>query len=435
MLRTDAADALRDRQTEDGYLLPAYGDRSFDQLPATVADCLGVHGVPGDPLPDDVFEGVRTDAPVVLHVLVDGFGFEQWARHRNASLFLDRFTETARVSPLTSVFPSETAAALTSLHTGVVPARHGLLGWTQYLPEHDLVVKSLPFETPDGTPAGEFGAEAADLVADGLTPVYDRLLDAGVDASVLAPAGIPGSAYSRYAFGDAASAGYDGLDGPEGFTARLRETIDRAHANAPAYVWAYLPQVDGAAHEHGTRADAYGSTVGEVFRALGRVVESLDEATARETLLLVSADHGLLDMDPAANVDLLSDGRVERAVARDRRGEPLFSGGPRNCGLFAPDEAAMATLDAALSERTLPRLASAPDPTLDRALFGPDRSATFEARRGDLLVVARETGVWHRRTDVLDYRGLHGGLHPQEMLVPFAAARTDRLQGLGSDLL
>lgn len=435
MLRTDAADALRDRQTEDGYLLPAYGDRSFDQLPATVADLLGVGGVPGTPLPDDVFEGVRTDAPVVLHVLVDGFGFEQWGRHRNASLFLDRFTEYGRVSPLTSVFPSETAAALTSLHTGVAPARHGLLGWTQYLPDHDLVVQSLPLETPDGRAAAEFGVEAPDLVADGVTPMYDRLLDAGVHASVLGPEGIPDSAYGHFAFGDAERVAYDGLAGDGGFDARLRATVERAHARAPAYVYAYLPQVDGAAHEHGTRADEYASTVGEVFRALGRVIGGLDEATARETLLLVSADHGLLDMDTAASVDLLADPRVERAVGRDRRGEPLFSGSPRNLALFGRDADAVAALERAMADHAFARLASAPDPTLDRALFGPGTSATFESRRGDLLAVPREVGVWHDRTDVLDYAALHGGLHPSEMVVPFAAARADRLQDLGSGLL
>jgi hypothetical protein len=435
MLRTEAADALRDRRTEDDYLLPAYGERCFAQVPATVADLLGVGDVPGQPLPDDVFEGVRTDAPVVVHVLVDGFGFEQWARHRHAARFLDRFTGTARVSPLTSVYPSETAAALTSVHTGHPPAGHGLLGWDQYLPNRDLLVQPLPFATPDGTPADDLGVDPRELVDEAATPVYDRFPEAGVHAATVVPDDIRGSAYSRLTTGAATATGYDGLTGGGGLDRRLRAAVERAHERGPAYVYAYLPHVDAAAHEHGTRSEQCGATVGEVFRALGRVVTGLDGAAASETLLLVTADHGLLDTDPARNVDLLRDDRIGAAVGRDRRGEPLFCGGPRNLHLVGDGDGAVATLRDALADHGFDRLASEPDRPLDRALFGPDPSATFEARRGDLLVVPSDRAVWHGRSDSLDHLAAHGGLHPDEMVVPFAAARVDRLQESGVGML
>jgi predicted AlkP superfamily pyrophosphatase or phosphodiesterase len=92
-------------------------------------------------LPDDVFDGVR-DGGVenVVALLVDGFGYEDWKRNRASNPFLSALTEHGTVTPLTSVYSSETAAALTTNHTGVQPVEHGLLGWYQYSQEFDGLV-------------------------------------------------------------------------------------------------------------------------------------------------------------------------------------------------------------------------------------------------------------------------------------------------------
>ncbi len=57
-------------------------------------------------------------------------------------------------------------------------------------------------------------------------------------------------------------------------------------------------------------------------------------------------------------------------------------------------------------------------------------SRKFLERAGNLLVLPkRKEVVWYRFKDVppLDLRGHHGGLHPDEMLVPFASARLSSL--------
>jgi hypothetical protein len=56
-------------------------------------------------------------------------------------------------------------------------------------------------------------------------------------------------------------------------------------------------------------------------------------------------------------------------------------------------------------------------------------SARFRRRCGDLVLTHRELGTWRgdAEPDELDLVGMHGGLHPEEMLVPFAAVRADRL--------
>lgn len=81
-------------------------------------------------LPDDAIAGVECgDAENVVVLLVDGFGYEHWKRERDVHPLLSALTERGIVTPLTSVYPSETAAAITTVHTGRKPVEHGLLGW------------------------------------------------------------------------------------------------------------------------------------------------------------------------------------------------------------------------------------------------------------------------------------------------------------------
>jgi hypothetical protein len=67
---------------------------------------------------------------------------------------------------------------------------------------------------------------------------------------------------------------------------------------------------------------------------------------------------------------------------------------------------------------------------LDEGLWGPgDSSPTFERHCGDVLIIPDKMSVWHGgEADALELIGEHGGCHPDEMLVPFASVRGNRLQ-------
>ena len=104
----------------DAPLLPDYAGRCI----TGVLGSLGVGLSTPGPRLADLSASVRGAAGVVL-IVVDGLGDEQLlARASLAPLMAG-----ARLAPLTSVAPSTTAAALTSLSTGVAPGRHGLVGY------------------------------------------------------------------------------------------------------------------------------------------------------------------------------------------------------------------------------------------------------------------------------------------------------------------
>jgi hypothetical protein len=433
MLRTAVADELRASLAEDGYLFPDYGGYCFAGVPATALSVLGAdpdHDEGAGPLPADVFDGVdaelggAADVDVVVVALVDGYGLEQYRRDRQDYPMLDRLAEAGTVTPLTSIYPSETAAAITTTHTGSLPARHGVLGWDQYVEAVDSVLQTLPFATPDGEPAGDVHGVGPEVLLEG-TSLYENL-PGDVDVSAVVPDGQLDSAYSTVAQAGLEGEEYEDLEGAA--RALRRAVVD---AEGPTYVYAYFNHVDSAAHLEGTESDVYHEQLSGVLGALETaLVEGLDDDLAERTLLLLTADHGEVDTPGLdGNVDLRDDrfDPLWDALRRGPDGEAVPPvGGPRNVQLHVRDGEREAVRS--LLERELDALVLDRETVLERKLFGPgDPSDLFLERLGDLVAIPSERSVWHMDA-ALAYVGMHGGLHPDEMLVPFGAARIDRLQ-------
>ena len=81
----------------------------------------------------------------VVLLVIDGFGFKQFINHLKENRFLTTLTNQGEVYPLTSIFPSQTKNALTTLNTGLTPQEHGLFEYFIYLKDIG-VVNALQFE-------------------------------------------------------------------------------------------------------------------------------------------------------------------------------------------------------------------------------------------------------------------------------------------------
>jgi len=385
--------------------------------PTTALSPLGRFG-PDDPVAAALAD-VETDVDHVVFVLVDGYGFEQWARDRarGRHRLHGTFDAGGAVTPLTSVYPSETAAAITSLHTGRPPAEHGLLGWFQRVEGVPGVVQTLPFTTTDGAPVAEAHpdarATAADLFAG--DPLYADLRAAGIEAHVFQPEGSVETGYTRAATAGATTHGYGSV---RGACRGARRAVEGASGHT--YSLVYAPNVDGAAHRVGTDASAYHGAVATVLGAVQReLIDRFGSRAARRTLLCVGADHGLVGADPAANVDL----RTLRAWDRFGLAASPPVGGPRNLQFHTHDpESLREALASALDARVLTR-----EEWSRAGLFGPGGSDTFERRAPDVVAAPRENLAWYADGE-LELRGMHGGVAPAEMLVPFAAGRVADLR-------
>ncbi|PSQ43370.1 nucleotide pyrophosphatase [Halobacteriales archaeon SW_7_68_16] len=414
VIRTEIADRLDDEYGEDGRLFPAYDGHSFGDVSPTLLSLLA--DTFERRLSDDVLAGVDLDVDHVVCVLLDGFGYRHWTRHVDDVGFLRRLTDAGTVTPLTSVYPSETAAAVPTFHTGVSPAGHGSLGWYAYDPRVERVIQSLPFTTLDGEPAGDaLGLDRSTWFD--APSLYPRATDAGIDVHHVVPESIEpddgtGAGYRAHGYGTVPEAARS-----------VRQVL--ADAGDPTYVYAYFPDVDAAAHDRGTTSETYAERLGTVCSALeGALLDGLDAATADRTLLAVVADHGMVDTDPERNVDLAAIDGLWETLARTSDGEPIPPvGGPRNCQLHLCDgyvDRARTLLTGACDGVAFTR-----QEALDRDLFGPDPGNRFRERLGDLVFVPDRLSAWHTEGE-RSLVGMHGGLHPEEQLTPLALARLDR---------
>ncbi|ELY52151.1 alkaline phosphatase family protein [Natronococcus jeotgali] len=421
-MRASLESRLRERSGEDGIVFPAYDDYSFANVPETALAVLD--DAFERRLPADVLEGVATDVDNVVVFLLDGFGYEHWKRHRGAHEFLRRIEDAGTVAPLTAVYPSETAAALTTVATAAPPVEHGLLGWFQYLESAGRIVETLPFRTLEGDPLADVSPTSSATELFTGRSIYERAEQAGIDPYAILPAEFVESGYTRATAAGATRVGYDtATDLALSIRRALEVSAD------PAYVYAYEPTIDAISHAEGTGTERYRQNLAAVLERLQHeLLERLDPDLAARTLLVVTADHGIVDTAPEENVTMTDWERwpsLRETFRRDEAGEPrLPTGSPRNVHFHVrPDrlEEARGIVEAALDGRTFTR-----EEALEGDLFGPgEPSALFERRCGDLIAVHRNRGLWWAEMDSI---GMHGGLTDEEMLVPLAAARLDALR-------
>ncbi|WP_227130598.1 alkaline phosphatase family protein [Halorubellus salinus] len=424
MLRDDVAADLRERNEEGPRLYPAYVDYCFGNVPGTLTSALG-EPTGRRRLPEDVYDGVDgvtvsddRDVDHVLLFLVDGFGLAQWHDHRHHPV-VSAIESSTTVTPLTSVFPSETAAAITTLNTGAYPAEHGVLGWDVYDPALDASFLGLGFDGTGGSDVSGYDAEDAFAV----DPIYPELEARGVDCRTIAPFPSP--------YSGATASQYDGED-----LATLPATVADAMTDAtdPAYVYAYLPQVDASGHHDGNDSDAYAGVVDETWNAVADAVAAAEDAVGADEDVLVAfcADHGQIDTEPDRNVDLTEYPTVVDGLERFDDGSPVYlSGGPRSVELHVRDDAT-ADVRRVLEDEVEAFVFDGED-ALARGLYGDGPVAPETERRvGDLVVCHPDLGVYFAvgaAATSLRFVGMHGGLHPDEMLVPFAAGRLDDVAG------
>jgi len=102
-------------------------------------------------------------------ILVDGMGISLRDLIPGGGWFC-----SAQEIELSSVYPSTTAVALTSLATGLWPSQHGVTGWHTRLPERGVTVLPLrATERESGKPLKELGIPFREVVQpDSIIPGY-----------------------------------------------------------------------------------------------------------------------------------------------------------------------------------------------------------------------------------------------------------------------
>lgn len=402
------------------FVLPAYDGGSIANIPATAAALLGLpfDGLP--PLREAAWRPVSGDVKRVVVLLVDAFGWNLLQRVQDdLAWLLDR---AAVRQKLTSVFPSTTVAALSSLWTGAAPAQHGFVGFRLFLPEQAVLSQMLHF-----TPV--FARFPDALVEAGLEP--EAFLQAPGVAEQLAAARVPTYSFKSYTFANSTLSQMHGRGVRKTFGivtaadmfAQLRRLLEET-AGQPLYAVAYWDAVDTLSHRY---SFDHPSVAAELRSALTLLREELWRplsATARAgTALFVTGDHGQVPTPSSQALYLADYPELEKMLLMRPAGEP------RTLYLYARQgrqEDVIYYLREHLNQSAVALSATA---VLDAGLFGPPPHAPETARRvGDVVALMRGGHVLldpAEADSVRRMRGRHGGLTAGEMEVPWLGFRLD----------
>ncbi len=380
---------------------PDYDGGSIVNLMASIVAASG--GAPRYAPLEGLDTRTLTAARHVVLVVVDGLGFE-FLRASEAGDGLRR----RLVRGITTVYPPTTAAAITSFLTGLAPQQHGLTGWFVYFKELGGVVSVLPFETRlGGMPLSSAGVSAERLF--GHTPIFDTLARAG---HCVSPWRIAQSDFNRAHAGGARIHSYESL-------AELVTTVEsivRAAA-VPSYVYAYWSELDHLAHVNGIASRAVQDHLAELDAAYEELLARLE---GTDTLVLLTADHGFVDVAPENVVDV-----DDHAPLRDALRAPLC-GEPRTAYCYVSPARARDFADrvaAELGERAVCVESAA---LVEQGYFGPGvpHPALLD-RIGDYTLLMRE-GFAIKDTLPGESRflprGMHGGGTTSELFVPLVVA-------------
>ncbi len=390
-------------QSIDGLRAPRFDGASLLNLAATLETALG--NASPYPLLADVAlrERVLAARRIVLWV-IDGLGVEPLQRLAPRSALAG-----AMASEVSALFPSSTAPTLTTFNCARSPAAHAVPEWFLWFDELGAVYRSLPLDAR--SPASGLPPLVDATAVYAWTSMYRR---ADRPAFVVLPLPIAYSAYSRHAHAGAVTLPFgDERSFVEAIVAAIDDSRDGA------YVYAYVDEFDRTAHEFGVASDEARAVVGRLDRVFRRLA---DELTRRDVLLLVTADHGFVDIEPEARLRLEHFPRLAACLAA-----PLC-GGPRVpiCRV-RPEcvEAVAAVVDVELGGR----FACVPSEALIAAgWFGPDApDPRLRSRLGSHVLLPRDGAYLVdcvAGEPAIELVGVHGGLSDAESRVPVIVAST-----------
>ncbi len=357
-----------------------------DVLPSCLASILGESNALGLP---------PADKAVVF--LLDGLGVNSIRElPGHARTLAGALTKTSTTS---AGFPTTTASGLATITTGELPGIHGMVGYTSLDPEHDRVVQLLTGWDARLDPATWQRSRT----------VFERAADNGIPSFAIGIDRFRGSGFSSAVLrGAEFRAGKRVAD-------RVGEARRLLDENDSAIIYVYAAEFDHAAHHYGRGSDRAIRALEELDAA----VSGLSAGLGRREGLIVTADHGSLDVPASSHVLFdrepgLLDGI--RHVAGEPRALQLH---------FEPDaspelrERVTTSWRGAEGGRSLVVTRAE---AIAEGWFGPTVDPVVVPRIGDLIVAGRKAVAYYdSRTATARSRamiGQHGSLSPEETAVP-----------------
>jgi hypothetical protein len=336
-------------------------------------------------------------ARIVVVLLVDGLGDRLLAERGGHAPFLRSLRTEPGSQTLASGFPSTTATSMGMLGTGLLPGAHGLVGLDVLDPARDVLFNELLWD-PQVDPRRWQPSQT----------VFEKVAAAGLDVIRIGPGFFDGSGLTEAVQRGGTFVAAQSLE------QRVEAGLAAVRAARSGLVYVYWGDLDKAGHEHGCGSWRWIEELERIDTFSRRLAEGLPS----DAMLLITADHGMVDVPFENRLDLAGEPDLAAGIRH-------VGGEPRSLQLYC-QPGAVPDVVAAWRERLSPGMT-----VLTRAeavagdWFGPVSEHVL-ARIGDVVTSAIDPiAVVDSRTarpQILRLLGFHGARTPAETLIPLLVA-------------
>lgn len=378
---------------------PPYGAKTIAELMPSAAAALGVEGYANT-------LGLPAASRICI-LMIDGLGKSLLKSRGGHAPFLRKLMDNSQT--LQAPFPSTTAASLASLGTGLAPGQHGIVGYDTVDPERRRVVNQL----------GGWPKDLDPLAWQPHETVFERAAAQGVHTATVSMSQFKESALTKAAL---RGTDFTEANGPH---ARVRAAAEILAANPRSLVYCYWNELDKAGHRYGKDSLEWGHALEEI----DSLVRTLASRVPAGTLLLLTADHGMVDVPESWRIDY---SEYPELIA----GVELTAGEPRaaqlHFGVETGPEQRMAVAAAWRERFGTKAWILTRDEAIDHGLFG-EVADSVRGRIGDLLILAAEDIAFldGRRVNPAAFSmvGQHGSLTRAEREIPLLTLASPKNKG------
>lgn len=334
----------------------------------------------------------RVSQAVVL--VIDGLGWVNLKEYAAAAPQLCAL----RGKRITTVAPSTTAAAITTITTGTLPAEHGLLGYQILNPATDRITQTL-----------KEWDEITDLRAwQRCHTFFERAEERGISCTVFARPAHQSSGFTRAVL---SGASYHGAQTINERFAQLATALRQRHSGI---YYLYVDELDKAGHSEGVGSQLWLKRLRQVDQAVADLLPALPS----DCTLVLTADHGMINL-----------GQHQHRYLEDLRILPentRIAGEARHRHLYLPDPEAATAVAAELQRLEGGNCwVGTRKQWLATGVYGDFTAYPENANRvGDVVLVPRKRLAYlsHSNPGEAQLQGFHGGLDDDELGIPLLFA-------------
>ncbi|MDD2522496.1 MAG: alkaline phosphatase family protein [Anaerolineaceae bacterium] len=412
------AEILRALEVRGELVMPSYDGFGLANLTPTAASWLGAGELPSPIFGQPILDQFKDRYQNVVIILADALGYNQLKHlmeEGRAPLWKQQ-TERGKLFPITSISPSTTATALTTIWTGTAPNQHGVIGYEMWYKDLGLVMNNI-LHTPityrgDVGGLSRAGFEPTRFMSQ--VPLGQRFANHGVESHAFLPASIANSGLSQMHLPGST---LHAFSTESDMLLNMRDLLNQP-SRRRRFIYAYWSDVDSLMHRYGTYNDRVTEQFFDFSNAFFRLlVNGLDASVRQNSLILLTADHGSVETPTNRHFDMANHPELTSMLTLP----PTCEG--RLPFLYVKQgrvEAVKAYFEHVWSGEYefLTR-----KQVLDTKLLGNGQDHPDLLNRiGDLVAIPLKPGNylwWPDRPNMM--MGRHGGLHADEMLVPLFA--------------